>query len=496
MSMQMLQQQYPTVFAPGSTRFERAIIEGGSQGLGIIAAETPLRSDAEAVRAVAAQIQLLRDVRKFGLNEYYAYRMGALAALTSKLMMPYGFAYSAGEERVQSEVLEDIEAHLESYRFTPRKKHREYIRDVRGYFDKNRKFFEEDRQMIGQDYLSSAGYGGFLKNGAAHYFSRSVEAVADVWHTALRHEALKTEVPVSARVLKQYFTSEIVFFLERQNYDSAVASYEHFALVNYESAEAYRHLGDVFYHFGTDESMARGIREWIKAYDMGGTDRGQVAQRLVAHYTGQGRVVLAKDRYNDEDLPNALTALETALSYDNTNEQAAQLIQETKKKSKLREEHLLLMQELLARGNQLKEQGDALFQVQNQYGDAIATLKQAKSVLEAVDAVFEDLERDASKLISECKKSVTKVINSVIDEASDEIDAGDQASQQGDFAGAVQSYGNVEVILASISADESPDVLEDCVNLKDMAEERIKDAKVRQAQYETARREHEVAGGS
>ncbi len=499
MALQVLKQDYPAVFKPSGVtgkNYERDVIRGGQAGRSVLNGVVPLNNEQEIVQAIGTEIQLLRDARKYGPTSYFTYRMGVLAALVADTMIPYGFAWTPDEEAIQAQVNQDIDTNLDGYGFTPSQHYREYLRDVRDYFHKRRPFYHDDKRLIAHDYLEGTGYSGYLKQGGRAYFAKSVEAIADVWHTVLRPEGDATQAPASRRVLAWYFVQEIEYLLtEKENIHQADKSYEHFQTVNPGLVEPYEKLGDLYYAFGSEQAQMRGVREWTVAYDMGGPDRNRVSSKLSAHFLNEGYAYLAKAEQIDaeeEDLLNALRAFEKALDFERTSQEAADRIQETNvaiEERRIRFENDLA---IIASGESVQKKADNL-KLSEDFGNAIETYKQATVMFGAVSEEFRELDKTAKESIRKINKQITDVINVVLDKASDAIHDGERLVEEHKYQPAIDTYDKVEGILSVIPDDVKEALLQEKKDLTAMAETKKDEAKRAQTRYENAMKEQELA---
>jgi len=495
-TMMVIKGDFYDVFRRGEDNYERDVLRGSEDGHAVIRDDVPLNSDAETVEAVGSEIQLLREVLAFGPSSYFAYRMGVLAALVSDIMVPYGFAWSPEEERIQKMVLPDIDGHLDSYGFEPKQRSRIFIRDVQAHFKAQRSFYHDDKIIIATDYRSGAGYDGFLSQGGPAYFALAAEAVADAWYTVLRHQPDATHASVSRRTLAWYFVEEIEYLLSvKRNIRQADKTYGHFATINPDLVEAYEKVGDLYYAFGSPEAIDRGVREWTIAHGMGGTDRRRIATKLCAHYLGQGRSYLesaSRPGAKETDLSNALNAFELALNFDRTNQDAADLIQETNVAIEQRHQRFEMTVSIIATGEKVHEEAEKA-RLQQDFGNAIKTYRQAIGFFEAVDDEFKEQETTAKENIRKLKKNVRDVIIEVIDKASDAVDQGERLREENKYEEAINAYSAVPGIVAVIPDDENPTITAQKQEMIDLSSQKIEETKSAKIRYEQAVAEQEEA---
>jgi tetratricopeptide (TPR) repeat protein len=495
MGMQITKQGYPTAFRPGKSNFEKDALQGALDGYASLEGTT-LNSDAEVIQAINQQIQLLRGVRQYGPTSYFAYRMGVLGALVADLMMPFGFPEGAADAALSKQIEKDIDANLEKYDYSPSQRERTYMRNPAEYFHDRRVFTAADQTLIADDYARGTGYKGFLAQGGEAYFSRAVDAIADAWHTVLRVEPDASIPPASQPMLAAYFVKEIGYLLnEKRNVYQATEVYKSLDKVAQQMAQPYEQVGDLFYEFGSDETKERGVREWQVAHSLGGPERRRVASKLSRHYLSVGEELFeagGRKGASETTLPSALRAFEQALDFDRTNDEAADQIQKTHVAIEERKQRLELVLGIIAEGEKLMSQADAM-RVDGDLANAMRTYRQAIGFFTAVDDEFTDQEKVAKDKIRDCQNSISEVIRSIMDRASDAIEDGDQKREGHQYEQAIQAYTLVPDILAAINDEENPTFATEKREVAALAEKRIEEAKVAKLRYEQAQAEQAAA---
>lgn len=496
MAIQVVKQDYSNTFRTGGsagTSFERDVLAGAADGWAVLKDTVPLNNDSEAIQAIGTEIQLLHDVRAYGPTSYFAYRMGVLSALVANVVMPYGFAWTPEDEAIQKRVMADIDKHLDGYGFTANQKNRVFIRDVREYFQNRRQFYVDDKRLIADDYNAHAGYNGLMKVGGPAYFARSVEAIADAWHTVLRPEVDASQIPASKRMLAWYFVSEIEYLLQvKKNMYQADRVYTNFEKVNPDLVAAAEKIGDLYYAYGS-EGIPRGVREWRLAHGMGGPERNRIAKKLSGHYLKEGQVLLdhaSTPEAKSDDLENALNAFEQALEFDRTSQQAADLIQQTHVAIAQRNERHKMNIDIIAKAETTQEEADKA-RMGGDAGNAIVTYRKTIGLYEAVDNEFKDLEKTAKEGVRKVRKNITDVINEVLDRASDAIDEGEANKENNRFEEAIASYSKVANIVSVIPEDENPSLTQQKKDVVDLAGKKVEEAKVAKLRYEQSLKEQQ-----
>jgi hypothetical protein len=502
MSLQVIKDDFPNTFRPGGivgSNFERDVMSGASDGWQIIAAKDPLNNDEEVVQEIASQILLLRDVQQYTPTAYFAYRMGILASLTAHAMLPYGFTWSETEHELRRKIISDIEQHLDSYGFTATQNKRFFIRDTKDYFHRKCSYLAEDKRLIAHDYSTGLNYNGFLKQGGRAYFVRAVEAVADVWYTVLQTDVSVADFGLSKpsqRSLSWYFVDEMEYLInQKSNMAQVEKVYANFEKVNDRMSSTYERLGDIFYENADKSIKDRGVAEWQKAYDIGGSERRRIGTKLSEHYLSEGKFYLdrASQPIGEEtDLNSALQNFMNALDFDRSNDAAAQFIQETNVAIRERNERLEVTLSIIATGERVHEEANRYREARD-YANAISTYRQSIGFFEAVDDEFKEHADTASENIRRLKREISDVINEVLDAASEAIDTGDRARDTNQFEDAIGNYQRVPSIIAVIPADESPTVARDIQEVVALSEKKIEEARVQKLRYEQALQEQAQA---
>jgi len=495
-AIQVIRRTYSNAFKTYDANYEEDVIRGALAGTAMLNKGKPFTREADAIAAIDNEIRLLRDVRDFGFGSYFSYHMGLLGALVSDLMLPYALMDTPESAAFKEKMQADIDAHLDKYAFRPQQKRREFIYSAQEYLSTRRVYLADNTRMIADDYRRGSGYNGFLKEGGEAWFTRATEAVADAWHSVLLIRSDYPEVAPSKKVVAIYLVDEIRYLLnERKNFYQATKIYENFETVGEGLADAYERIGDLFYAFGTQEAMERGVREWRLTYDMSGADRRRVGKKLGDHYVtvGEGHLKkAARPGASDDDLPNALNAFTEALEFDQTNNTAAARINETNTAIAERKERRQLNVNIIASAEKVKVQAEKK-RLEKDFTAAIDTYKQAIGLYEAVDDEFQDQANAAKESVKEINKNITDVINEILDAGSDAIDRGDKAVDEKNFAAGMDEYKKVEAIVSVIPGDETTTHGKNKREMIELSKKKIEDAKLAEQRWEEVKRQQEAA---
>ena len=455
-ALQLARRQVPDAFMAGDVNYEINLLQGAADGVGVVGDVVPLYNDAQTVDAVGSEIQLLREARVRGAGSHFAYRMGVLSALVCDVILPHGFAFDEEEAALQEKIRADLETHLNVYSYSPSKRTYHYVRSPRLYFEAKRPFYQDDRQLITNEYARDTNYDGFLRQAAPIYFERAINAVVDVWYTVFKEEGAITDVKPSSRQLSLYYINEIGYLLDvMESMEYAERAYQIFREVNPDFARAYIDIGDLFYAFDTEESRLRAVKEWQIAQIVPGETRRLASQRLGEHFIGEGERLYALGDSVDaleSDFPDALRAFESALEYDRTNNYAATQINRTSEAIRIRREKYDLQQRFLDYAlKTIKEAERSRFD--NDFVGAFTSYNQAAGLVELVTTDFKNIYASARETSSTIKKDIKSVIKQVLDTANNSIEDGDTEMLNSNFDEAIRYYNMVPAIVDVIPAE-------------------------------------------
>ena len=471
-AVQVIRRTYSDAFKSVEHNYEEDALFGSTAGYDFLNGGKPFRSYTEALAAVDNEIKLLRDVRNYGMGSYFAYRMGMVSALVADIVLPFGLEGDAENPQLKAQLESDINGLVAQFTFTPATKTLNHVRRAREYFDSRRSFYEQNKQMISDDYRRGIGAKGLMADGAQAFFSRSIETVADVWNSILYIPGDGGSTSPSRDMVAWYFVDEVRYLLhQKQNFYQSTVTYKNFEKINPGLAGTVEKMGDLFYAFNTTDAQSRGVEEWKKAHEIAGSERRRIGKKLAEYFIKVGEKYLANAKA-DDDLPNALEAFTTALGFDQANDLAASRINETNSAITARQERRTMNVNMIAAAAKVMTQAEAS-NVAGDYANAIATYKQAQSLFEAVDDEFTDQAASAGESVKMIQKNITDIINKVLEAATAAIDEGDKERTSRRYAEAIKCYERVPQILSVITEDETTTHGKDKLDLMRMAESNI-----------------------
>ncbi len=484
----------PNAFHAEDMSYEEDVFRGAVAGATVLSHDKPFASEADAIEAIDNEIRLLRDVRKFGVGSYFAFRMGALAATVSDLLLPFSMDTTPQGAELKKRIEADIDARVDKFAYRSRQNEREYVRNTTTFINGRRSFYTNAGQMIADDYQRGKQYEGYLNNGAQNLFTQCVDTSADIWYTILRAQPDHDMADPSRESVCWYLVKEVQYMLvEKKNFHQATKAYENFESLGVHDPKAVDTVGDLFYKFGSSEAIERGVHEWQTTYDMPGADRRAVGEKLSAHFAMLGNTAFAaaaRPGATEQDLPSALDAFMRALDYEQTNDAIAAKIAQTNAAIADRKARRELNVSIIASAEKVKAQAEKA-RLDSNYGNAIVTYNQAVGLYEAIDQDFADqanTAKEATKLIT---KNITDITNDVLNAASDSIDNGNKAIDEHRFDDATVAYERVPDILKVISDDETTTQGKEKRDIKELAKKQIDAGKVAKQRWEELQRKRE-----
>ncbi len=486
-ALQMIRFDYDKAFTAEESNYEADLLRGAQAGISALEDTIPLNTHEQTIAAVGHEIQLLRAAKKEGTGSFFAYRMGVLSALVSEVVLPFGFVFDEEGRQIKEGVDADIDKHIGTYTFVPKRGTFAMLREPDEYFRAKRIFYNDDQKLIGDDYRQNRGYGGFLTEAGETYFGRAVEAVSDAWFTVITSHSLPNDDELSPRIMTWYLVDKVKYLIsERKNLVHADFAYKVFEKVNPNIMEAYEAIGDAYYSHGTEEAKERGVREWKIAQRQPGPQRKRVAKKLSSHYIERGRALFQKSSgpdAEDKDLEDALRSFKSALEFERANDTAAQHITETTVAISSRRERLEAQQSLIDKALEVIQQAE-IAHVGGSFEAAIATYNQSLMLLSAVDTEFRALADKARRETSSARQSIREVINDVIDGAYDLIEEGDDSVDRNQFDQGINAYNQIEERVSVIPEDAPGDFLDRRDEVIEEARTKIASANQKKKRYQ------------
>jgi hypothetical protein len=473
-AIQLIGRKYYDAFGTTDERLQQDVYRGAEAGWAAIAPETPLRTKRQAVDRVGFEVELLREVRSLGVGSYFAYRMGALGSLVADIVTPYGIPVTAQDAAIKRAMDEATEPRVEDWDFdlTPTFSWR-LVTSPEEFFRRATPFGKESRRLIAIDYEEGDIYEGYLRRGGEAYFGRSVEAIANVWHTVLTQERLGALSAPSNDTLVEYLVSEIEYLLLiDDNVAEAKDTYQTLATYNDDDGAAFARVGDAFYEAGLEE---RGVEEWDKSLGYPNPNRSEVIGSLTEHFVEEGKRYFNAAQSGepaeiDENLDMALYSFRRALEYDQDNSEAAELQGIAVAAKEEREEKRQQVITFISKANEIRAHASNS-RDNRLWGDALTSYHNALQLLSEpqIEQFPEQLEH-AQEVQSDIEDAIIEVHEDVLDAANEAIAAGDEALAQQRFQQAREEYASVPVIVEPL-----PEGMEEKTELIEQAQKKLRD---------------------
>lgn len=493
-ALQLLRQQYSQEFFRGTEfLFGEDLLRGALEGSDVLLDMTP-RTETDVINAITNQTHLLREVRKYGVGSYFAYRMGMLGAVVADLYLPFalGLEQNPQGQELKRRIDMDIDRRLEAYQFEQQRRGLVYIQTPSNYFGEGREFATSAAELIASDYAVGRGYEGYLAKGGEAFFRKAAHAVADTWHTILRTEQVSEPVRPSQTAVTWYVVDDIGYLLlVKQNLAEAKRAHYLFRSLNTGIVEAYERVGDHFYAFaGTaqreadqETALQLAVDEWRLAAGYSWPERRRVVQKISRYYleVGKGHLASANiPRGPERALENAIEAFREALGVDRANEEAANLLAEAQIAKKEKDERLRVATEIRATAERTKFEADNLADA-GLFEQAIPTYQKAIALCDTVGPEFQALEQAAKDISDDARRGIVNIFEKVIDQAEQAIDDGQALVEDNMFDDGIAKFRSVEGILNIIPGEPKGHYTETKQNLVEQANRRVEEA-------ETARR--------
>lgn len=455
-AMQRVEEKYPRVFESGNQRYDSDVIAGASDGAERLVEAMNIRTDRDAMEAIGNQILLLREVRKYGVGSYFAYRMGLLSAIVSDVLLPYALDPSEGASEIRAQIERDIDQHVTRFHYKADRR-LQVVRNVPQYLDSYRPFHRDARNIIAEDYRSGKGYSGYLSNAAQSFFQEAIQASADVWFTILRAPDGAPEPQPSPETVAWYFVNEMEYLLKvKRNVAEASKKYALLERVNASNPRLYEQVGDLFYAYGSKsqnpELCERGVQEWENALNMPGADRRRLADKLAGHYleVGKSQAEAARQPGGYKRITDALASFSRSLEYAHENTEAERLLSETRELKRQLDEALETQTRFINSAEQVFRQAEQSERVQD-YANAITWYNSSHDLFGKVNNQFPELQEAAAKRMGDIKLRINTIKEEALKRGKEVIAKGDEEREAKRFDEAVDIYSSVAQVLSPIT---------------------------------------------
>lgn len=340
-------------------KLDRDIRSGASIPQSELNELVPIAS-ADPVSAIETEMYLLQSVSAGRVDPYFAYRLGVLGALVADATSPL----ADSEPAVRDLYHTDVEGVIERVQMkqSPRTKV-----EPATYFAEVRNDARKRRDLILTDYRQGIGFSGTAGTAISDDASRSVNAVADVFHTVLTGRVASANISPSQ--IRDYVVHAIQFYIKRGNDAETDAAYKRLAALNVATVDLQKQIGDMFYDAGKYE---RAMQEYNAVLAIEPTRR-DVTERIAAYY-----VKLGDDALAEKELEAARDAYQNALNADKLQPNAQRKLIDAEKLIQERDARLNTARETITSADEKLSQAEQLA-FRRDYGGAIALLYEAQS---------------------------------------------------------------------------------------------------------------------
>ena len=247
----------------------------------------------DPISAVEQEMMLLQAMRQPQIDEYYAYRLGALGKVVANLTAPM----TQADPSVANLYYADVETNIERTSLQPAKPQEV---DPGPYFERRILEANINTDVIAGEYRDGTGFQGVARNLLQQDAGRSVAAVADVWRTIFQGGGAN----VSQAQREAFVLDAYRYFIAKDNTGQIEAADRRLTEELDLSPDMLIRVGDLFYDAGRrDDAVAR-----YEAALAQSPQRRDVAERIAQYYMDRG-----KEALESEKLEDALAAYEDAL---------------------------------------------------------------------------------------------------------------------------------------------------------------------------------------
>lgn len=350
-------------------RLERDLRTGASVTANELVEVNPL-AEADPIGAIESEMYLLQSVRGKRIDPYFAYRLGVLGALVSRVTTPLVESNPAYRDLYYS----DVDQNIEQARLESRKR---ASVDPATYFSSLRTAASRNEPLIINDYKAGLGFKGVASASLSEDASRSVNAVADVMMMVLRGGVTTSNTSVSQ--IRNYALSAVGFYIKRGNDTEADSSYKRLEDLNALTPELQKQIGNMFYDAGKYE---RAMKEFGAVLAAVPGDR-EVSERIAEYYIAVGDAALQA-----ENLEGALEAYQKASEADKLRADAQTKLLDAQRLIKDRDERHELAKETVAEADDFVARAEQA-EFNREFGEAMTLLAQAQDLYQTVGDEFQ-----------------------------------------------------------------------------------------------------------
>ncbi|MBI4556582.1 MAG: hypothetical protein HY706_03280 [Candidatus Hydrogenedentes bacterium] len=347
---------------------ERDLRNGASVSSETVRVQYP-DAERDPAGAIEAEMYLLQAMRSQRIDPYFAYRLGVLGKLVAQATAPL----ARGNPTYRNLYYADVEENIGR---TELKTAARRQVEPAAYFPRVQREAQTREDLIVKDYQTGLGFKGVAGAALAEDASRSVNAVADVWHTILTGNVVVANIADSQ--MRDYVVDSLKFYLSRHHRQEIDAAYARLAGMPAQTPELRNRIGDMFFEYG---EFDRGIKEY-EAVVAAEPNRRDVIEKISGYYVRVGDEALVRN-----ELEQARDAFARAAEVDKLHAAAQEKLLEAQRMIGDRDARLETARQAIEQAKTLETQAEQQ-RLRRNYAQALATLRQVEILYKSVPDEF------------------------------------------------------------------------------------------------------------
>jgi len=313
---------------------------------GALVSESRLRAlypafEDSPVRAIEAEMDLMRRVRGDSIDPYYAFRLGVLAKLVSNLTAPL----SQARPTYRNLYYADAEESITGVALRPQDRQ---LVDPRVYFDDRIAAANINNDVIVKDYESGVGFGGMAKASLANDVSRSANTIADVWYTLLARGGRSGNV--SEAQIRSYVLDAMDYYIGRKNLLEIEKAEARYSDLVEPTPDMLVKVGDLYFD---NQMFEQAMQQYRQVLSMS-PGRRDVVEKIAVYYVARGERAMEEGAL--EDAEEAFTA---ALNADPLHPKAEALRLDASAMIEEREKRRMAERDIMDNAERLTQEAEA-----------------------------------------------------------------------------------------------------------------------------------------
>ncbi|MFA7691264.1 MAG: hypothetical protein GX117_05820 [Candidatus Hydrogenedentes bacterium] len=351
--------------------------------------------NADPIHAIENEMALLSTTRGARIDAYFAWRLGVLGKLVSRVTAPM----ATGDPAIRTQYYRDAESLADAGNLKP-----ESRRTLESMEPLERSVLEANKanDLLESEYKSGSGFRGGAAARSITDISRSVNAVADVWWSVITSTTVQSSI--STAQLERYVLNAYAFYVERGKENELDAADTNYQKLTSFTADMYAKIGDMLYEAGFRE---RAVWEYEQAVASSPERRDVVAK--IANYYYES----AEDKLQKGMLEEALGGFAKALSVNMLHPSAEKRRLEVAALIQKRDEQLAQYQEQLRQADDLKSLAEEEA-ARNHFAEAVALLKQSEDAYRVIGDEFPSEAQHRMRGLREVQSRINELQQSLL----------------------------------------------------------------------------------